>query len=108
MSLNVTQRFEFRNVIAQSHLDAQVEGHVGTWTLGAHPGQPDISGVAVDADQFDVAAVSLQEGPNPLENAFDLLFSDHRCLLSDQPEEPTRIPTGQWTCQSIGAEMSAN
>ena len=37
----------------------------------------DVGRIAVDIDQLDVAAVSLQERPDPLEHRFDPFSGDH-------------------------------
>src|SRR5476649_2073045 len=62
------QGVELGNLFAQRGFDAEVQRHVCARTAGAHAGQPDVGGVAGDADDFDVAAVGLHEGADPAQH----------------------------------------
>jgi hypothetical protein len=75
-----SERLEFRDGFAERRLHAEMQRHVGARTARAHASQPDVGGVAVDADDDDVAAIRLKERPHEADHGFHL-FSGH-------PREP--------------------
>jgi len=46
-------------------------------SAGARPGQPDARGRLIKLDQLNVAAISAQERPNPVQDNFDILAREH-------------------------------
>src|SRR4051812_25530469 len=71
------ERIELGHLLAQRQFDTEVERHVGARTAGTHAGEPHIGAVAIDRDQFDVAAIGLHERPHPRQDRFDALSGDH-------------------------------
>src|SRR4051812_7802934 len=96
------QRLEFRDLVAQRGLDAKVQGHVRARAAGAHAGQLDAGGVLGHVDQFDVAAIGLQERTHPRQDRFDPLSGDHK-------DPPFRRPAAEGRATDVpkgGAEIA--
>src|SRR6476659_6464139 len=79
--LHETQRLELRDFLADCRLDADVQGHMRAGTAGAHAGQANVRRIPDDGEQFDVAAIRLQEGANPVEYPLDAFPRNHWNLL---------------------------
>src|SRR6185503_2814894 len=72
-----SERFEFRDGIAQRRLHPEVQRHVGARAAGADASQPDVGGVAMDTDNDDVAAIRLEVGPHSADHGFHLRLGHH-------------------------------
>src|SRR4051794_40290766 len=72
------ERLEFRDLVAQCGLDAEIERHVRAGAAGAHAGQLDAGGVLGHVDELDVAAVGLQEWAPAPQHCLDPLSRDPR------------------------------
>src|SRR6185295_12609453 len=53
--------FEFRHLLAERRLHAEIQRHVSARAAGAHAREPHVCRVPVDVQQLDVAAVRLHE-----------------------------------------------
>src|SRR6185436_13492176 len=82
-----SKRLELGDRVPQRRGHADLQRHLGTGAPRAGAKQSHVDGVSADADDDDVAAVRLQEGPHALEHAFDLRFGHHA------------VPSGQPMCQ---------
>src|SRR5262245_17377857 len=71
------KRAELRHLFAQRRFDAHMERHVRARTSGAHARETDSGGIAVNADEFDVTAVGVQEGTDAIEDRLDLFSGNH-------------------------------
>ena len=69
--LHESQRFEFRNGLAECRFDTDLQRHMRARTT-SHPCQSHTGRVFINGNQFDAAAVRPHEGRNPLQDDFDV------------------------------------
>jgi hypothetical protein len=63
---------ELRNLFLDGHLDSELQRQLCAGTADALAGQADVGVIVDDIDQLDVAAITLNVGTNPFEDALNV------------------------------------
>src|SRR4051812_20812942 len=79
------QAVELGNLGPDGGFDAVVQRHMRRRTAGAHAGETHECRSAFHRDEFDIAAVGLEEGTNAIENGLNAIFVDAHARLKRNP-----------------------
>src|SRR5580765_973124 len=74
------QRVELGKLLAQRGFDAEVQRHLRGGASSANAGQPDSRRIPFHGDQLDIAPISIEIRPDPIEHGLDTFLRNHGYL----------------------------